>query len=559
MKGGAKRRWQKLRGVVRGVNSHLQPCSPGVQRQPWTVCWLVLAASVGSRCYDARARALTRRLARTFGVPWQWVRCAEIAFCREIIKHTSPVLSAPRSDDAADGWLSKTNITRYCCIGGGAAAGGILLAVTGGLAAPAAAAGLGILGAAVAGVGVVGAGAASFAAAVASFGGLGTALGVSFGAAGAGLAGYKMSRRVGDVHEFEFDLIDCSPGLPVTICVHGWIDETDPAACSAWSIWEHVISEAHCFGGEYFALRWESEELRALGKALSRILENAIQGQLVNAGGNMVLGAAFAAAALPLTMLSSLDYVDNAWSVAQERADLAAEQLARTLLLRVHGNRPVNLVGYGMGARMIIKCLLILSQAPKGRGFGIVESAVLLGTPYAADREEWANAASVCALRLVNAYNSSDWLLSIAYRATLGDGLLVAGLSPVPPINGNETTLENVDLTPFLPPHSHGYFHKLPLLLSALGLDSGVVDLEILKDAPADSTLDVPASVIRLLPSGLRKGEWGHSVAGMGAGGAGGPGGVGLPLVHAHSELYVKASSEVTDGAADLGHRPASQ
>ena len=84
-----------------------------------------------------------------------------------------------------------------------------------------------------AGVGVVGAGAASFAAAVASFGGLGTALGVSFGAAGAGLAGYKMSRRVGDVHEFEFDLIDCSPGLPVTICVHGWIDETDPAACSA--------------------------------------------------------------------------------------------------------------------------------------------------------------------------------------------------------------------------------------------------------------------------------------------------------------------------------------
>ena len=51
--------------------------------------------------------------------------------------------------------------------------------------------------------------------------------------------------------------------------------------------------------------------------ALSRILENAIQTQLMNAGGNMVLGAAYAAAALPLAALGSLDYVDNAWSVAQ--------------------------------------------------------------------------------------------------------------------------------------------------------------------------------------------------------------------------------------------------
>jgi hypothetical protein len=154
----------------------------------------------------------------------------------------------------------------------------------GGLAAPAIVAGAGLLAGVAAGAGVVGVGMASFAASVAAFGGLSTvhslkslflflkilterlvqntraltfdnlekALGLSFGAAGAGLVGYKMARlgacvcvcvfvcmrvyththvfilllllllvlpfrRTGDLKEFDFELIDCSPGLPVTI------------------------------------------------------------------------------------------------------------------------------------------------------------------------------------------------------------------------------------------------------------------------------------------------------------------------------------------------------
>jgi len=96
----------------------------------------------------------------------------------------------------------------------------------GGLAAPAIVAGAGLLAGVAAGAGVVGVGMASFAASVAAFGGLSTvhslkslflflkilterlvqntraltfdnlekALGLSFGAAGAGLVGYKMAR-----------------------------------------------------------------------------------------------------------------------------------------------------------------------------------------------------------------------------------------------------------------------------------------------------------------------------------------------------------------------------
>ena len=151
-----------------------------------------------------------------------------------------------------------------------------MLAVTGGLAAPALIAGLGVAGAAAAGAGL-GAGAAGFAASVAAFGGLSAALGISFGAAGAGmqartpthartrtharayhthscsrssiagLAGYKLNRRTGDVKEFEFELVDCSPGLPVTIGVHGWLnDDTD----SPWKAWNEPMMADGNDGGE---------------------------------------------------------------------------------------------------------------------------------------------------------------------------------------------------------------------------------------------------------------------------------------------------------------------
>jgi hypothetical protein len=80
--------------------------------------------------------------------------------------------------------------------------------------------------------------------------------------------------------------------------------------------------------------------------------------------------------------------------------------------------RPVTLIGYGMGARVIFSCLRVLADSPAGHG--IVETALLLGTPYPADAADWGKASSVVAHRLVNAYNKSDWLLALAYRATSG-------------------------------------------------------------------------------------------------------------------------------------------
>ena len=71
------------------------------------------------------------------------------------------------------------------------------------------------------------------AAGAAAFGGLSAVLGVSFGAAGAGLVGYKVMRRTAGLDEFAFDLVDDSPGLPVAVGVAGWL--TDPQD-SAWKV-----------------------------------------------------------------------------------------------------------------------------------------------------------------------------------------------------------------------------------------------------------------------------------------------------------------------------------
>lgn len=54
--------------------------------------------------------------------------------------------------------------------------------------------------------------------------------------------------------------------------------------------------------------------------------------------------------------------IDHAWVVALDRAQKAGVLLAQTLMAGGHGDRPVILVGYSMGARLIFHCLLELCR-----------------------------------------------------------------------------------------------------------------------------------------------------------------------------------------------------
>ena len=54
--------------------------------------------------------------------------------------------------------------------------------------------------------------------------------------------------------------------------------------------------------------------------------------------------------------------IDHAWAVALNRAQKAGILLAHILMSGSHGDRPVTLIGYSMGARLISHCLLELCR-----------------------------------------------------------------------------------------------------------------------------------------------------------------------------------------------------
>lgn len=131
------------------------------------------------------------------------------------------------------------------------------------------------------------------------------------------------------------------------------------------------------------------------------------------------------------------------------------------LIQRHLGVRPITLIGFSLGARVIFYALIELS---KKKAFGIVQDVFLLGTTLSASAKTWCQARAVVSGRFVNAYARNDWLLNYLFRATSGGVGTVAGLRPVENVPG----LENVDVTDKIAGHL-SYRAFMPLILDQLG------------------------------------------------------------------------------------------
>lgn len=98
--------------------------------------------------------------------------------------------------------------------------------------------------------------------------------------------------------------------------------------------------------------------------------------------------------------LTKLNYIiDNPWSNATERARAAGLILADVLMNRQLGVRPVTLVGYSLGARMIFYALRELAQK---KAYGIVQNVYLMGAPVSAREAEWKQVRATVSGRFVN-------------------------------------------------------------------------------------------------------------------------------------------------------------
>ena len=335
----------------------------------------------------------------------------------------------------------------------------------------------------------------------------------SLGCAGAGITGLKARRRF--VADDDFRTVERSrgAGAPRFFLVPGWLaagrDDDDafsaaaPRAAhvevndAAWAdlVREDALELASCdWFREVFPLSdgavvvWEKNCLRRLKAAMDECTVYATAKSKVGKVlidetiKRSALGGLAATAQLPLSALSYVRRVDDPWAVAVGRARGAGKRLAEALLDERRGTTPAILVGYGVGARVVMEALECLAaiavdarrQAParRQRAASRVECAVLLGAPVSATSERWRAARGVVSGRLINGYSTRDWMLRLVYRSKAWSIAGVAGSTPVVPEHSGQDApcVENVDLSDLVNGHL-SYAHVMEPIFARLRLE----------------------------------------------------------------------------------------
>ena len=353
-------------------------------------------------------------------------------------------------------------------------AGAAIVGISGGYAAPLIAASVGTM------MSEMGLGATAAAGYLGSVAGNTYLVGSMFGAYGGRMTGEMMRNLSADVQDFAFlpvhgerkehkDSIEAatdSRRLRVTIAISGWLLEKEEVL-TPW----RVLNES----AEVFALRFELETLMKLGQSIHTMNSNNAYGYAQSAFATRAAYTELSSAIWPLALVKIARVVENPFSLAKSRAEKAGKVLAEALINRTQGERPVTLVGYSLGARVIWSCLITLAER---KAFGLVESAVLIGSPSPSDISTWRLMRTVVSSRLVNVYSTNDYLLAFVHRASsLQYG--VAGLAPVPGLSG----VENFDVSDTVSGHLR-YRYLVGATMQKIGFE-GIDKVEIAKEAAA--------------------------------------------------------------------------
>lgn len=173
-----------------------------------------------------------------------------------------------------------------------------------------------------------------------------------------------------------------------------------------------------------------------------------------------VLGTLSMAIAWPMGMMQLASIVDNPFSMVMDQSEKAGILLAREVLGKaMHGARPVSLVGWSMGARVIYFCCLELW---KMGALGVVDCVYFLGTPVAVDYECWKRIRAVASGRVVNVYSNKDWLLAFLCRGFVNH---VAGIAPI-----ELPDIENISVSDIVTGHVK-YKQMIPDILNRVSFE----------------------------------------------------------------------------------------
>ncbi|CAI1967606.1 hypothetical protein SEUBUCD646_0F00270 [Saccharomyces eubayanus] len=278
---------------------------------------------------------------------------------------------------------------------------------------------------------------------------------VSSTAIGANIGARGMSKRMGSVRTFEFRPLHNNRRVNLILTVSGWMVGNEDDVRLPFSTVDPVE-------GDLYSLYWEPEMLKSIGQTVSIVATEIFTTSLQQILGATVLTALISSVQWPMA-LSKLGYIlDNPWNVSLDRAWSAGKILADTLIARNLGSRPITLIGFSIGARVIFSCLIELC---KKRALGLIENVYLFGTPAVMKREQLVMARSVVSGRFVNGYSDKDWFLAYLFRAAAGGFSAVMGISTIEDVEG----FENVNCTELVDGHLN-YRKNMPKLMKKIGI-----------------------------------------------------------------------------------------
>ncbi|KAJ6479190.1 hypothetical protein C8R47DRAFT_609586 [Mycena vitilis] len=430
--------------AIPGVSTTLSAADENVTLDiRWTVLCDLFLILIADSVYDARSRVLLEQAALKLGLGWLDVvrfesRVTEALEIQEDVEKME-------QQDVIEGRQKAARKKRYMMLGLATLGGGLVIGLSAGLLAPVIGVGLGAAFSTIGITGTTGFLAGAGGAAVITTGGVLT---------GSSIAVRGMINRTQQVRTFEILPLHNNKRVNCILTVSGFMTGKLDDVRLPFSVLDPVV-------GDVFSVLWEPEMIQETGSALK-----ILTGEVLTQIGQTVLQATVMTALMSALqwpiILTKLGYlIDNPWNNALDRAKAAGSVLADVLMQRHLGVRPITLIGFSLGARVIFYALVELA---KHKAYGIVQDVFILGTTVSVPTRMWCETRSVVSGRYVNAFARNDWVLNYLFRATSGGVGTVAGLRPVENVPG----LENVDVTDKIAGHM-SYRTFMPLILDQLG------------------------------------------------------------------------------------------
>ncbi|CAG7923720.1 unnamed protein product [Penicillium olsonii] len=449
----------------------------------WTVLCDLFLVLIADSAYDARSRTLLEKVGAALEVTWLQISRFEKRVTDSLEMQEQ---SEKENWDESDHMEKRRKMAlkrKYMIMGLATVGGGLVIGLSAGLLAPVIGAGL------AAGFTTVGISGTS-----AFLGGAGgTALIASSATLGGSTIGMRAShRRTGAVSTFEYRPLHNNKKVNLIVTVSGWMTGKVDDVRLPFSTVDPIM-------GDIYSVLWEPEMLRSMGDTINILATEALTQGLQQVLGSTVLMALMASLQLPLVLTKLAYLIDNPWIVSLARANSAGLVMADSLQERNLGNRPVTLLGFSLGARVIFSCLKEL--ADKG-AHGLVQNVYLFGSPVVANKDEYLKARSVVSGRFVNGYATNDWILGYLFRATSGGIMKVAGLAAVEGIPG----IENFDITSLVNGHMD-YRTAMPRILREVGWEVLEDEFAEIEDPDPDNHAERQRELIREIDEARREAE----------------------------------------------------